>query len=810
MGWVVRSGEASAGDVVSAELTRNVSVSAFFPCYDDEATIGWVVGRVGALFDRLGVDGEIVVVNDGSADGSAAVLDELAGVEGRLRVVTHDQNRGYGGALQSGFAAATGEWVFYTDGDGQYDPDQLERLLALADADVDVDVVQGYKIGRSDSVVRRVVGRVYHRFVRIMFGLQIRDTDCDFRLIRNDVLRRVGLRETSGAICVELVRGLQTAGARFVEVGVDHFPRVNGSSRFFRPANVAKTLWALVRLWCAVVLLRRSRIDGRSAFDSRRAWHAIAGAVGWIGLFAVTLAASVRLPANRADEAWFLWVAQRLGHGARLYRDVYFVSTPLAMWIMQGATKVFGAQVSIERALATGCFVASTAIVWAIARRLGMRRAGRTALVLALFISASPLSYFASVYSMLAVTASLGALWATLRWIDRKPAVRGRAAPGLVLVGILCGVAFASKPNTGLLALGAVIVTVVAWSRKFPEPGVGALIARVVGGFAAVVTAMLVPLVLAGTMGAFVGDVFTGKAQYVSLLGGRPLGGVAYALRTIGSSTSPFAVQLVAMKLFLPLVVTAAVLVVIARATVLRSSPTFIALAAFSVVGLGCAAPDFAPQHTTEAVPLLLGTSVMLVAWARPFAFVTNRGRHILLGAAVAVLAIATIGLYTNGRRPVVTAADRVVAAQLAHFDGTLISDKNQTHLRADFADLRADTHGSVFIVEAQAAFYYLAGGLRDPTPFDFPARTDLGPGGQRGVLTLLHRTHTRWVCLPKAPRRGTRPSATAPLELQHDLARSYRLVERLHFCDLYSSRSYRSLSDTDDPPVLGPNPRRT
>ena len=143
-----------------------------------------------------------------------------------------------------------------------------------------------------------------------------------------------------------------------------------------------------------------------------------------------------------------------------------------------------------------------------------------------------------------------------------------------------------------------------------------------------------------------------------------------------------------------------------------------------------------------------------------------------------------------------VTAADRVVAAQLAHFDGTLISAKNEAHLRADFADLRADTHGSVFIVEAQAAFYYLAGGLHDPTPYDFPARTDLGPGGQRGVFSLLHRTHTRWVCLPKPLKRNQRPSATAPLELERELKHSYRLVERLHYCDLYGRPRPAQLAD--------------
>ena len=97
-------------------------------------------------------------------------------------MVTHEHNRGYGGALLSGFAASTKQWVFYTDGDGQFDPAELELLVRRASADV--DVVQGYKLRRADGILRAVIGRVYHRFVKFMFGLRIRDTDCDFRLIR--------------------------------------------------------------------------------------------------------------------------------------------------------------------------------------------------------------------------------------------------------------------------------------------------------------------------------------------------------------------------------------------------------------------------------------------------------------------------------------------------------------------------------------------------------------------------------------------------------------------------------------------------
>lgn len=242
------------------------AISVFFPCYNDEPSIGRMVEVAIATLARVGVtDAEVIVVNDGSTDGSGAMLAELAKRQPLLRVVTHERNRGYGGALLSGFGAATRQWVFYTDGDGQFDPAELE-LLVLHASD-DVDVVQGFKIRRADGPLRTVIGRVYHRFVSFFFGLKIRDTDCDFRLIRHATLDRVQLVHTTGVICVELVRKLQDAGARFTEVGVHHYRRVHGKSEFFRVGAIVRTLWGLAGLWVQLVVLRR----GRRAGDVKRA-----------------------------------------------------------------------------------------------------------------------------------------------------------------------------------------------------------------------------------------------------------------------------------------------------------------------------------------------------------------------------------------------------------------------------------------------------------------------------------------------------------------------------------------------------------
>jgi glycosyltransferase involved in cell wall biosynthesis len=215
------------------------SVSAFFPCYNDELSIADMVRDVrGALLDAVD-DFEIIVIDDGSTDGSLAVLRRLADEVPELRIIEHPDNRGYGGALQSGFAAATKEWIFYTDGDAQYDAREIVRCLDAASDDV--DVVQGYKIGRGDAWYRRLIGRVYHHTVKLLFGLPVRDTDCDFRLIRASVMAPIELTSTSGVICVELMYALTRADARFVEVGVSHHWRPHGRSQFFRLPRIARS-----------------------------------------------------------------------------------------------------------------------------------------------------------------------------------------------------------------------------------------------------------------------------------------------------------------------------------------------------------------------------------------------------------------------------------------------------------------------------------------------------------------------------------------------------------------------------------------
>ncbi|HZT40355.1 MAG TPA: glycosyltransferase family 2 protein [Bryobacteraceae bacterium] len=235
-------------------MIRIPSLSVFFPAYNDAPSLPALVDAAFKILNECVDDFEVIVINDGSGDETAAVLDRLALTYGpRLRIVTHSVNRGYGAALRSGFEAASKEWVFYTDGDGQYDISELPALLAHIS--FDVGLVNGYKLERNDPRHRIWIGNLYNTFARLLFRIRIRDIDCDFRLIRRSLLEDARLTSTSGTICVELVRKLEMSPYRVVEVGVHHYPRRHGRSQFFRVRSLIITFYQLARLYLRTVIL---------------------------------------------------------------------------------------------------------------------------------------------------------------------------------------------------------------------------------------------------------------------------------------------------------------------------------------------------------------------------------------------------------------------------------------------------------------------------------------------------------------------------------------------------------------------------
>ncbi|OFW20417.1 MAG: glycosyl transferase [Acidobacteria bacterium RIFCSPLOWO2_02_FULL_65_29] len=230
------------------------SLSVFFPAYNDSGTIASMVIRVVRTAAELTPDFEVIVVDDGSADGTAQIADELARTYPQVRAVHHPRNRDYGAALQTGFRSATKELIFYTDGDAQYDPTELASLWSALTPEA--GMVNGYKISRSDPPHRIVIGRIYHYTVSILFGLRLRDVDCDFRLMRRAIFDRINLEKTSGIICVEMMKKIQDAGFPIVEVPVHHYHRAFGRSEFFNVRRLFRVAKDLLILWLALVVRR--------------------------------------------------------------------------------------------------------------------------------------------------------------------------------------------------------------------------------------------------------------------------------------------------------------------------------------------------------------------------------------------------------------------------------------------------------------------------------------------------------------------------------------------------------------------------
>jgi len=232
---------------------KPAGLSFFFPAYNDGGTIGSLVVRAVQCIGRLTPDFEVIVVNDGSEDATAEIVDELARTYPQVKVVHHQQNRGYGGALRTGFATASKELIAYTDGDAQYDPAEIEVLWKRLTPDA--DMVNGYKISRADPLHRIVIGRVYHHVVKFLFRLKVRDVDCDFRLMRREIFDRVRLERDTGVICLEMMRKIQDAGFRIVETPVHHYHRAHGRSQFFNFSRIFWTGIDVMKLWVQLVVL---------------------------------------------------------------------------------------------------------------------------------------------------------------------------------------------------------------------------------------------------------------------------------------------------------------------------------------------------------------------------------------------------------------------------------------------------------------------------------------------------------------------------------------------------------------------------
>jgi glycosyltransferase involved in cell wall biosynthesis len=245
---------------VGASFTTH-SLSVVLPAYNEEQVIASTVEQVTRELANLTRDFEVIVVNDGSTDGTGAALSALQKLDKHIRVLTHTRNQGYGATLADGFAAATKVLTFFMDSDGQFDIRELKRFLSLIDA---YDAVIGYRVKRQDTWMRKLNARGWKLVVRLALGVRVRDIDCAFKLLRTDFLQRHPLETRGAMINAELLYRLKVSGCTLREVGVRHLPRQGGratGANLHVIGRALRELFVSTRTWRHEELLNKTASD---------------------------------------------------------------------------------------------------------------------------------------------------------------------------------------------------------------------------------------------------------------------------------------------------------------------------------------------------------------------------------------------------------------------------------------------------------------------------------------------------------------------------------------------------------------------
>lgn len=230
-------------------MPKAPSLSVFFPEYNEEANVENMVRAAQTVIPQVAETWEIIPVNDGSKDKTGEIIDRLAQEDPHVKPVHHEKNKGYGGAVISGFKASKMDLVFFTDGDLQFD---LKEITLLMDRLNEGDLILGYRKNRRDAWHRKLNAFLWGSLVKFLFGFKVRDVDCAFKLIKRGVLNKVELSAGGAMISTELLARAHKAGFKFVEVGVTHLPRTAGTQTGAKLSVILKAFRELFKLYAKI------------------------------------------------------------------------------------------------------------------------------------------------------------------------------------------------------------------------------------------------------------------------------------------------------------------------------------------------------------------------------------------------------------------------------------------------------------------------------------------------------------------------------------------------------------------------------
>ena len=221
-------------------------ISAFFPAHNEEANIEELTRKTLKVLSEICEDYEVIIVNDGSKDRTKEIGEALAEKDPHIRILSHETNRGYGAALKTGFYNSRFEWVFFTDGDGQFDVSEIKELAKYSDK---ADLITGYRIKRHDPFIRKVNAFAWGTLVKLLFGFRVKDVDCAFKLIKKEIIDKAKLESEGALISTELLAKATRMGYRIFETGVHHYPRRAGTQTGAKIKVIVKAFVELFKFY---------------------------------------------------------------------------------------------------------------------------------------------------------------------------------------------------------------------------------------------------------------------------------------------------------------------------------------------------------------------------------------------------------------------------------------------------------------------------------------------------------------------------------------------------------------------------------
>lgn len=232
------------------------SMTVFYPCYNEEANVERVTQAALETCERLFEDYEVIIVNDGSRDRTGEIADQLAAENPRVRAVHNRPNRGYGGALARGFREASKDFIFYTDGDGQFDFAEMERILPLLDQ---YEIVSCYRMNRQDPLPRKVNAFCWGTLVNTLFGIRLRDIDCAFKIYPKRFIDEIEMLSTGALIDTEMLAKARRLGYTIGQMGVHHYPRTAGQQTGANFKVILRAFRELFKLYSQIRMTGRTR-----------------------------------------------------------------------------------------------------------------------------------------------------------------------------------------------------------------------------------------------------------------------------------------------------------------------------------------------------------------------------------------------------------------------------------------------------------------------------------------------------------------------------------------------------------------------